>query len=506
VTGEAVAAYFRSLPNPPAVVVFTDDAEVTDSFDLAVTSPGIPPHSALIASAREHSHELISEPELAYRLSPERWIAVTGTNGKTTTTELTAHVLNGCGMKARVAGNIGTTCIEAIQTREPDEYLVVELSSYQLAYSNTIAPDVAILLNITPDHLSWHGTFEAYRAEKVGLLDRVDATAPVVIDATLSETRAVVRARVAANRRVIPLGTTDGLYSDMTVRCGSREAAFVDPKTQELTCVINGHRMALAQTSQLELKGEHNQENALAGAAVALALGAEPEKVTAALVGFKPLEHRIEPCGSVNDIAFFNDSKATNPEASCRALVAFENTPLLIMLGGRDKNTPLDELVRAVEANCTVAVCYGEAGPRIAAALEAFECDNSPARGDSLERTTPPARTTSPRQDRPLATFLVNDFRSAFDTAVAHAKANDTVLLSPACSSFDEFSSYEQRGNLFKALVAALRESASATEPATEPAGTGAAEPAAEPVAEPAAKPAGTGASKSTGKGGHDGD
>jgi UDP-N-acetylmuramoylalanine--D-glutamate ligase len=442
VTGEAVAAYFRSLPVPVAVTVVAEGEELVGSFDLAVVSPGIPEHSPLVARAREQARELIGEPELAYRLSPEHWVAVTGTNGKTTTTALTAAVLVACGMKARVAGNIGTTCLEAVQAREPGEYLVAELSSYQLAYASTLAPEAAILLNITPDHLAWHGSFEAYRDAKSSLFERLDSQAPAVIDATLEETRALVRARRKAERRTIPLGSTEGLYGDMTLRCGSAEAAFVDAESQRLTCVVGGQRFALCTAAQLRLKGEHNQQNALAAAAVALALGASAADVTAALVAFEPLEHRIEPCGRAGGVAFFNDSKATNPEATIKALVAFEGTPLVVMLGGRDKNTSLDELVESAAGRCRAVACYGEAGPRFARAFEGALPDLS------------------------FAVVLVEDFSAAFDAAVTAAREGDAVLLSPACASFDEFCSFEQRGAVFKELVAERQ--AAERPPATE--------------------------------------
>ncbi|MDR2106321.1 MAG: UDP-N-acetylmuramoyl-L-alanine--D-glutamate ligase [Coriobacteriales bacterium] len=439
VTGEAVAAFFRAQSDPPTVTVLDDtalaavEAKGIGPFDLAVVSPGIAPTSPLVTAVRECTRELISEPELAWRLAPERWIVVTGTNGKTTTTALTAEVLTACGMKARVAGNIGTTCIEAVQAREQGEYLVAELSSYQLAYSNSIAPDAAILLNITPDHLSWHGSFEDYRAAKLSLLERMAPTSPVVIDATLEQTRDIVRARRDAGLRSIPLGTADGLGGDMTQRCGAAEAAFVDPTTRELVCVIEGRRTVLVEAAKLAIKGEHNQENALAAAAVALALGGEAEQVATGLISFKPLVHRIEPCGSVDGVSFFNDSKATNPEAALKALASFDDIPLVVMLGGRDKNTSLDELVKAAEKTCRAVVCYGEAGARF---HEAFA---STARRGSLLSLREP------------------DFRSAFATAVSSAQAGDAVLLSPACASFDEFDSYEHRGDVFKALVVALR-------------------------------------------------
>jgi UDP-N-acetylmuramoylalanine--D-glutamate ligase len=436
VTGEAVAKYLRTLPNPPQLEIFENDAEVTGTFDLAVVSPGIPPHSALYISAVKSCGEVISEPELAYRLSPEHWIVVTGTNGKTTTTALLAYLLNACGMRARVAGNIGTPCIQAVSERAEGEYIVAELSSYQLAYSSTIAPDAAILLNITPDHLSWHGSFEAYRDAKLSLFERLDPAAPAVIDATLEETRSVVRARRANNLRTIPLGTADGLQGDMTARCGSAEAAFVDPAALELTLVINGERTVLLNAAELQIKGEHNQENALAAASVALALGADPQKLAAGLASFQPLEHRIEPCGTVGGVSFYNDSKATNPEATIKALTSFAGTQLIVLLGGRDKNTSLDEMIELSEGTCKAVVCYGEAGPRFAEEYVMAPSDGSSA-GPMIR--------------------LVATFQEAFDAAVALAEPGEAVLLSPACASFDEFKSYEHRGQTFKTLVQELR-------------------------------------------------
>ncbi|MCL1848028.1 MAG: UDP-N-acetylmuramoyl-L-alanine--D-glutamate ligase [Coriobacteriia bacterium] len=449
VTGEAVERYLRSLDNPPRIAVFTDDAQVTGAYDLAIVSPGIPPHNPLVTSARRQATELISEPELAFRLSPQRWIVVTGTNGKTTTTALTEHVFNACGMKARVAGNIGTTCIEAIQSRTDDEYLIAELSSYQLAYSTTIAPDAAVLLNITPDHLSWHGSFDAYRDAKLSLIRRLPPQTPAVIDAVLDETRAALRARRDAGGRVIGLGTKDGLTGDMTKRCGAAEAAYVDPETHMLTCHVCGSCSQLLETSALRIRGTHNHENALATAVVALVLGADPQKVAAGLASFEALEHRIEPCGTVNGISFFNDSKATNPEATIKALDAFEGKSPIVMLGGKDKGTPLEELARTVAANCKAAICYGEAGPRIAQALAVANSQGSQDGQDSQ------GSQDSQDGQEPIQ---APGFAAAFQAACTKAQPGDIVLLSPACASFDEFDSFEHRGTVFKELVAAQKD------------------------------------------------
>jgi UDP-N-acetylmuramoylalanine--D-glutamate ligase len=430
-TRTALELLLTTYDVPSKPVVIFDTQVVSGSFDLAIVSPGIPPHSELYRSGDACAHELISEPEFAFRESPMRWVAVTGTNGKTTTTALTAHLLSQAGFTALAVGNIGVACVTGIQTRGADDYLVAELSSYQLYSTLRFAPDAAILLNITPDHLSWHGSHQEYANAKQKVYANMTPRQPVVIDATLPQTRALVRTVRDAGRRVIPLGTADGLSGDMTQRCGAPEAAFVNPATHMLTVVLDGQRVELVPAEALQLKGEHNQQNALAAAAVALALGAEPADVRQGLVSFKPLEHRIEPCGTVASVGFYNDSKATNTDATIKALAAFGDTPLVALYGGRDKGTELSELVQLSARTCRAVVCYGEAGARFAAAFDGVQA---------------------------VQVEQVPTFADAFATGVKLAQPGDALLLSPACASFDEFDNFEQRGERFKTLVAELKQ------------------------------------------------
>ncbi|MDR2672194.1 MAG: UDP-N-acetylmuramoyl-L-alanine--D-glutamate ligase [Coriobacteriales bacterium] len=488
-TGQAVVTYFlehplsltsltiyASCPTPEVqafaaklpknIAVNLDCATVVGHYDTTVASPGISPQAPLYQSALTCSVELISEPELAWRVSPEDWIAITGTNGKTTVTELTAHLLNAAGTKAFVAGNIGIPCIQAVSHRPPGSFIVAELSSYQLHSTVDFAPDVAVLLNITPDHLNWHDGFENYAADKLKLLANVDAQNPVIIDATLENTRSLVRKLRNEGRRVIPLGATEGIYESMIERCGAPEAAYVDERTQRLNVVLNGEQLELAPTSSLNIKGTHNLSNALAAATAALCVGATPGALSAGLTSFKPLEHRLEPCGEVAGVNFINDSKATNTDAAIRAIIAFgddapgiktqttaasdtvsagtnsatgtktsktynsvintaDNAALIVLFGGSDKGTALDDLVCACQGLCKYAVCFGEAAARFYAAL-------SPA----------------------VPTKLARNLDDAFAQAVTLAQSGDVVLLSPACASFDEFASFEARGAAFKRLVA----------------------------------------------------
>jgi len=428
------------------IIIYENEAEVFGSYDLAVASPGIPPHSSLYQSALRCSRELISEPELAWRMSPERWIGITGTNGKTTTTTLVAHLLEQAGIPARKVGNIGNPCIEAVTQRAPDEYLVTELSSYQLFSMSRFAPDVAILLGITPDHLSWHGTYEDYEQAKLKILTNMDEQSLAVIDATNDPARAALSAARATGLHVIGvgsskglysnIGTLEGLYSSMLTFSGAQNAAYVASDSHALTVVLDGICHTLCHAADLKIRGAHNLTNALAAASAVLHLGVGSESVSAGLASFTAPEHRFEPCGEVGGVRFYNDSKATNTDATIKAIESFgdaEGRRVIALLGGRDKGTDLTGLVTTCSRNCHTVICFGEAAERFYNAFKA--CDS-------------------------FKTLRVAGFNEACTTALASSTSGDIILLSPACASFDEFSCFEARGMAFKAFVESLRTSA----------------------------------------------
>ena len=412
----------------------TEDIEGT--YDLCVASPGIPNSSAFCRAARAAASDYIGEPELAWRESPERWIAITGTNGKTTTTTLTTELLRAAGLDALAVGNIGRACIGEVDAREPGSWFVAELSSFQLDQARLIHPHVACLLNVTPDHLEWHGSLEAYVAAKERIFSNLDAGDLAVVcvqdDYTRSlaaslEGRGLVVCRVAEDD---PAGDNAGFVHD-----------------GRLVVRLSGAEHVLAGVDELQIKGAHNVMNALVAAACALFVGASADAVCEGLVSFAPLEHRIEPCGEAGGITFVNDSKATNVDAVVQALGSFEPGSIVCLLGGHDKGTSLDALSEAVGATCKAAVCYGEAGPRIADALEAHVAGRGDGRADAC------------------AVIRVAHMADALEAATALARPGDTVLLSPACSSFDEFKSYGERGRRFKQLVADIVGEVAATVP-----------------------------------------
>ncbi|MDO4848848.1 MAG: UDP-N-acetylmuramoyl-L-alanine--D-glutamate ligase [Coriobacteriia bacterium] len=403
-------------------VLGTED--VRGDYDLAVASPGIPETSAFYAAAAACSAEVIGEPELAFRESPERWLAVTGTNGKTTTTSLTTHLLEAAGMAAESVGNIGVLCIGKVGRRPEGGWLVAELSSFQLAGTRRLRPRAAALLNITPDHIEWHGSMEAYAAAKEKVFANMGAGDLAVVSVDDDRCRAAAARCAARGLRVCEL-SVEG-------EPAGADAAFV--RGERLVVRLAGAETDLCACSDLRIRGRHNWQNALAASALALFAGAGADEVARGLASFDPIEHRIEPCGEAGGVRFVNDSKATNTDSVEKALTAFPPRSVVVLLGGHDKGTDLTSLAAACCAEARAAVCFGEAGERIARALE----DEASREGEG------------PRVLR--AAHL----REAFGAAVAVAEPGDTVLLSPACSSFDEFANMGERGRFFKGLVAEL--------------------------------------------------
>lgn len=406
------------------VVLGTEDVE--GAYDLAVASPGIPEGSAFFRSAAAHATEVVGEPELAFRESPERWVAITGTNGKTTTTSLATHLLRAGGLSAEAVGNIGRTVTDALDARPDGGWFVAELSSFQLATTRLLHPRVAVLLNVTPDHLEWHRTMEAYAAAKERILANLGAGDLAVVSVDDAWCRACAERAEARGVRVCEL-SVEG-------EPAAPSAAFL--RERLLVVRLDGAEHALVRADDLRIRGLHNAENALAAAAVALELGVCEGAVCEGLASFSPIEHRIEPAGEVGGVRFVNDSKATNTDSTEKALSAFEPGTVVLLLGGHDKKTELSSLAGAVCERCSAAVCFGEAGERIARAVEAAR----------------DAGAGSPEVLR------APHLREAFDAAVGAARPGDTVLLSPACSSFDEFSGMAERGRLFKQLVRELAE------------------------------------------------
>lgn len=409
---EAVAEELRAL----GVRVTLGSEEVEGGYDLCIASPGIPPHARLMLAAQAASTHVISELEFAYQRSAQTWVAITGTNGKTTTTALVLHLLRTAGIPARAAGNIGAAAIAEVADANENEVLVAEVSSFQLALTERFRPRVAVLLNITPDHTDWHGSMERYTADKARVFENMTAEDVAVIDVDDEGSAPFAESVAARGVPVTRVSLTEEHAGDATVIGDA------------LKLETRGGPIRLVRIDELQIKGAHNVSNALAAAAAAHSLGVTASAIREGLRSFAPIEHRLEPVAIVDEVEWFNDSKATNPDAVMKALTAFGDRPLVVLLGGRNKHNDFGPLAKKVAGRAKAAVLFGEARQELEAAFEGQ-----------------PVRTVS-------AVALVD----AVEVARALSEPGDAVVLSPACASFDEFTSYEHRGRVFKELVAAM--------------------------------------------------
>jgi len=379
--------------------------------DVVVASPGVPPDSPSMAVARAAGVETISEIELASRLCGGTIVAVTGTNGKTTTATLIGELLAAGGRDTVVAGNIAPAFISMLKDDDVDTVYVIEVSSFQLATVSAFRPHVAIMLNITPDHLNWHGTMDEYVAAKQRIFENQTASDFAVLNVDDETVRALsqgLRSQVVGfSMQPLPAGVcvSDGWIVE---RRGTEEAKIL-------------------RVEELKMLGAHNVSNALAATAAARACGVGTRDVGRALAAFAGVEHRLEKVGVVNGVTYWNDSKATNPDAATKALEAFDD-PIIVLLGGRNKGSSFDEVAHLAVARTKMAITFGEAASEI---------------DDSLARAGAQHRRTSKMAD-------------AVALAARTADIGDNVVLSPACASFDEFDNFEHRGWVFKELVSGL--------------------------------------------------
>jgi UDP-N-acetylmuramoylalanine--D-glutamate ligase len=371
-----------------------------------VVSPGVPPDAAPVRAARDAGVEVLAEIDLAARMiTGAKLLVVTGTNGKSTTTALAAHLLQAAGIRAVAAGNIGLPLIEVASNPEPYEWMVVEVSSFQLHDAPNLKPAVGVLTNLSPDHLDRYPDVESYYGDKRRLFRNATADSVWVLN---GDDRAVLElARDVA-----------GAHRYFSLR--EQRDAWYDREAGEL--ILDGR--SLVPRSQVHLMGDHNVQNALAAAlAVQAAGGVGAAKIARGLRSFAPLAHRLEPVREVDGVLWINDSKATNVAAAAVGLSAMDRPTVLIM-GGRCKGERFEPLADLLSRHGRALVAYGEARDAIAAAL---------------------------------AGIVQFQEVAAFDQAVQWAREKaipgDAVLLSPACASFDQFAGYEERGARFRSLV-----------------------------------------------------
>lgn len=388
--------------------------------DVLVVSPGIPPTAPVLADARLQRVPRVSELEFAFRYLQAPVIAVTGTNGKSTTTALAAHLLRTAHLDVPAAGNIGLALSEVARREPAPDWVVVEASSFQLADVATFAPRIGIVTNLAPDHLDRYASVEAYYADKARLFERATPDSIWVLNA--DDPDVLHLAGDSPGRRE--------LFRASGPLAPGERGAFVAASGELVRRGGTGDE-PLVRADELLLLGEHNRANALAAALAALAAGAPVDAVRDGLCTFHALEHRLEPVAERDGVLWINDSKATNLD-STRVALASMTRPTVLLLGGRHKGEPYTGLLPELERRTRVVIAFGEAGSLVEADLAGHV---------PVERVD-----------------------GAFDAAVARAAAiaepGDAVLLSPACASFDMFRDYQERGRHFKALVGSGAEAA----------------------------------------------
>lgn len=389
-----------------------DPIPLLDRVNAVVISPGVPVQAPVVKAAKEKGLPLVGELELAFQLSKGNMVAVTGTNGKTTTVSLLGEIFKNAGKTTHVVGNIGYPYSLAAMEATDEDMTVCEVSSFQLETTETFRPRVAAVLNITEDHLNRHGTMDEYIRLKSRIFEAQQPGDTAVLnfdDPTLQEMAAGVK------NRVIWFSRTQAVLMGAYVEDG------------KILCSLDGETRFIADCDELYIPGPHNLENALAAVCVAAAMGVPAAVIRHTLRTFKGVEHRIEFVRTLEEITYLNDSKGTNVDSTLKAIQTMKN-PTVIILGGYDKHcdfTPLaQEMVKS--PFMAHAMLIGETGPQIEAALKSCGYDRI---------------------------HHAASLKEAVDASRALAVAGGTVLLSPACASFDMFKDYEERGRVFKEIV-----------------------------------------------------
>ena len=394
------------------VVLDTDGLAQLDGTRTVVKSPGVPREAAVIAAALDRDIEVIGELELAWRTIPNRFLAVTGTNGKTTTVEMLGHIYRVAGEPVAVAGNVGTPLSSYAGSLDPDATVVCEASSFQLEDTSAFAPECAVFLNLAPDHLDRHADLESYLAAKLRIFANQGNDDVAVYNA---DDPALAGTDLGGCARRISF--CHGAAPDCEVAL-AEETIFYDSEP-------------LVTVEELGLFGEHNVANAMAAASAAFAMGLTREAVRDGLRSFAGVPHRLEQVAEIGGVRFVNDSKATNVASAVVGISAF-SSGVHAILGGSEKGEPFASLADSVRERCVACYLIGATADRIATELASVFSE-----GIELHRCA--------------------DLEDATRRAAAAARPGEVVLLSPACASFDAFENFERRGDRFREIVGTLR-------------------------------------------------
>ena len=407
----------RSLKETSNVGLFSGDVPswLLDQIDLVVISPGVPTNTIPARYVDRKDGEVIGEVELAYRFMKGRLVGITGSNGKTTTTTLIGELLKKSGIETQVGGNIGTPLLSLAETSTDDGWTVVELSSFQLETIKNFRASVAICLNVTPNHLDRYESFTDYAAAKRRIFMNQTAEDVAILNAD-DEITASWAKGLKANAVMF------------SVQRELEEGLFL--RGAELVCRSSDKERVLTTRDRIAIRGLHNVENVLASLAAGLACGASPESMAETIANFKGVEHRMEVVAEVRGITFYNDSKATSVDATLKALEALSDNEgkTILILGGRGKNAPYAPLAGLIEKTVRTLIVLGEDADNIESQLTRYS-----------------------------EVVRVGSVAEAVTIAFESAEPGDSVLLAPACASFDMFESFEERGGVFKQAVEELK-------------------------------------------------
>ena len=397
------------------IITGRQDNSLLNGVDRIVISPGIALPIPIVQEAFNRHIEVVSEVELAYDVCKSPILGVTGTNGKTTTTTLLTQVMESTGLPIKVGGNIGDSLSEAAFNMPEGGYLIAELSSYQLETIKSFCPLGAIVLNVTPDHLARHKTMENYAAAKARIFMNQNAENFVVLN---DDDPIVAAMKKDSHSKILSIS------QHHKVECG----AYFEGNT--CYAVLDGNVISVIDTEQIHIKGAHNIENILSVIALTYALGVDVERIKRTIENFHGVEHRLERVTTIHDVTFYNDSKATNTDSVVKALDAFDK-PVILLAGGHDKMTPLEDFMNVVKENTKEVIFMGEAAER-------FESVATKVGVTNIHRA--------------------QSMKEAVELGYKLAEPSDIVLLSPACSSFDWYNCFEERGDDFKKCVKELEE------------------------------------------------
>lgn len=385
-------------------------------IDLIVKSPGVPPWVPMIQKAIGEGIEVISDIELSYRLGiSDHFIAITGTNGKTTTTSLVGAVLQAANFKIHIAGNIGKGILKELIDAKKEDIFVIEASSFQLEHTKYFKPRISLILNLAPDHMDWHGTYEDYIDSKKKIFKNQDQDDFIVLNYDDPILRSF-KDEISGN--IIWFSTNENLD----------QGIYIEDK--DIVIKRDKETIEFMSTDEVQILGEHNLQNVLGCIGICISLGVDLNTIKTAISNFKGVEHRLEFVVEKKGIKFYNDSKGTNPEASIKAIGAIPS-PIILIAGGYDKSSNFDDFIGSFKDKVKAMILLGETKYKIKESADRYNFKDY---------------------------YMAETLDKAVELAYQLGDRGDHILLSPACASWDMFSSFEERGRVFKEAVLSLRE------------------------------------------------